>query len=119
MKKRMRQLTTIRSILIFKYTCSVCMCHEEIHAQKYMYIVHVYMYIHICHTCTYAVYRTQHWILLPVVVYTRTCSTKYGVLRRKVASSPGSPPHQRTFILDLCTRRKIRQGRAWYVTSHT
>ena len=39
---------------------------------------------------------------------TGTCSNKYGVLRRKVAASPGSAPHQRTPILDLCTRRKDR-----------
>ena len=40
---------------------------------------------------------------------TGTYSNKYGVLRRKVAVSPGSPPHQRTLILDLSTRRKVRQ----------
>ena len=32
---------------------------------------------------------------------TGTCSNKDGVLRRKVALSPGSPPQERTLILDL------------------
>ena len=57
MKKRMRQLTTVTSTFIFKYTCTACMCHEEIHAQKWdMYkhiilkIIHsIYMYIYLCH----------------------------------------------------------------------
>ena len=31
MKKRMRQLTTLNSTLILKYTCTVCMYHEEIY----------------------------------------------------------------------------------------
>ena len=36
MKKRMRQLTTVNSTLIFKYMyTTVCMYHEEIHAQKW------------------------------------------------------------------------------------
>ena len=30
MKKRMRQLTTVNTTLIFKYTCTACMFHEEI-----------------------------------------------------------------------------------------
>ena len=34
-KKRMQQLTTVNSTLIFKYTCTVCMCNEEIHEQKW------------------------------------------------------------------------------------
>ena len=38
-EKRLQQLTTVNSTLIFKYTCTVCMCHEEIHAEKWdMYI---------------------------------------------------------------------------------
>ena len=44
--------------------------------------------------------------------HTGTCSNKYGVLRRKVASSPGSPPHERTLILDLCTRRNTYNYKA-------
>ena len=93
MKKRMRQLTTT---LIFKYTCSVWRELGHVH-------VHVYMYIHIRIILShmYTVYSTQYWIILPVVVYTRTCSNKVGVLRRKVASSPGAPPHKHTLILDL------------------
>ena len=116
MKKRMRQLTTVNSTLIFKYTCTVCtcMCHEEIQAQK---CINIIVYIILSHM--YAVYSTQHWILLPVVVYTRTCSNKYGVLLRgKIASSLVSPPHEHILILDLCTSRKIRQRRVWYVKSH-
>ena len=64
MKKRMRQLTTVNSTLKFKYTCTVCMCHEETHASMYKHIRNniTYMYVYI-----YAVYSTQHWILLPVV----------------------------------------------------
>ena len=40
-KKRMRQLTTANSTLLFKYTCTVCtcMCHEEIHAQECLWSV--------------------------------------------------------------------------------
>ena len=113
-KKRMKQLTTINSTLLFKYTCAVCMCHEEIHAQKWdMYKHNIIRITHVC--CV--LYTALD--LLHVVHRTETWSNKYGVLRRKVASSPGSrsPPHQRTLILDLCTRRKVRRGRAWYVKS--
>ena len=58
MKKRMRQLTTVNSTLVIKYTCTVCTCVMR----RYMYgsgtsISHMY-----------AVYSTQHWIILPVVV---------------------------------------------------
>ena len=35
------QLTTVNSSLIFKYTCMVCMCHEEIHAQKWDMYKHI------------------------------------------------------------------------------
>ena len=63
-EKRMRQLTTLNSTLLFKYTHTLCtcMCHEEIHAQKWD------MYKHIRITHMYAVYSTQHWILFPVAV---------------------------------------------------
>ena len=45
MKKRMRQLTTVNSTLVFKYTRTVCTCtcHEEIHVQK----GDMYKHIHI------------------------------------------------------------------------
>ena len=54
MKKRMQQLTTVNSTLIFKYTCSVCMCHEEIHEQKWDMYIHVYTYytnMYVYHIC--------------------------------------------------------------------
>ena len=96
MKKGMRQLTTVNSTLLFKYTCTVCMWHEEIHvhAQKWN------MYKHIC----YHIYIVQS-IGFSSCGCTETCSNKYGILRRKVASSPGSPPHEHTLILNLCTRK--------------
>ena len=34
-----------------------------------------------------------------------TCSNKDGDLKRYVASSPGSPPRERTLILHLCTHK--------------
>ena len=40
----------------------------------------------------------QYTTLVLVVVQEHACSNKDGVLRRKVASSPGSPPHERTLI---------------------
>ena len=49
-KKGMRQLTTVNSTLIFKYTCTVCMYHEEIHAQKW----DMYKHIRIITTCMLA-----------------------------------------------------------------
>ena len=39
-QKRLRQVTTVNSTLLIKYTCTVCMYHEEIHAQKWdMYMI--------------------------------------------------------------------------------
>ena len=63
----------------------------------------------------YAVYSTQYWILLPVVVHSNT----HGVLRRKGTGSPGSPSHEHTLIFDLCTHRNIRRGKALHMKSHT
>ena len=38
MKRRMQQMTTINSTLIFKYTCTLCMCHEEIHVSPTVHV---------------------------------------------------------------------------------
>ena len=78
MKERMRQLTTVNSTLLFKYTCTPSMCHEEIHAQKWD--KYMYMYNIITHVCC-----VQYTVLDSTSCgCTGTCSNKYGVLRRKV-----------------------------------
>ena len=131
-------LPTDNSTSIIKYTCAVCRCHEEIHAQKWdMLYIPTYTYNIITHVCSVEDYKYRGnpynkgttvtcdtYIFTHVcgVQYTAldftscghtgtctcTCSNKYGVLRRytQVASSLGSPPHECTLILDLCTRTK-------------
>ena len=74
-QKRLRPVTTVNSTLLIKYTCTVCMCHEEIHAQKW----DMYMY-----NIMYAVYSTQHWFC----GHTGTCSNNYGVLSKKTSLVP-------------------------------
>ena len=115
MKKRMRQLTAVNSTLIFKYTCTLCMC-EEIHVQKWDMYKHTCICIILSHMYICCVQYTA--LDSTSCGRTGTCINKYGVLRKKVASLPGSPLHERRLILDLCTRTKMRQGRAWYVISH-
>ena len=81
MKKRMRQLTTVNSTFIFKYTCTVCtctcMCHEETHAQKRD------MYQHTC-TCTSA-YNiiTYMYVIQCCVQYTALDFTSCGFIYTK------------------------------------
>ena len=76
----------------------ICTCHEEIHVHARKYIGHVTTY-----TCTYTIIMhvyVQYTALDSTSCgHTGTCSNKYGVLRRKVASAPGSTPHERTLIL--------------------
>ena len=73
--------------LIINYTCTVCMCNEETHANMYKHIrnnniiTYMCMYTYVC--CV------QYTALDSISCgHTGTCSNKYGVLRRKVASSP-------------------------------
>ena len=73
----------------------------------YKHIIRNYIITHVCcvqYTVLDSTSRGR------IQTCTGTCSNKHEVLRRKVTGSPGSPSHEHTLILDLCTRRKMGES---------